>query len=149
MSFTAHLDRSAELKQLRRYGNAEIDRILKESAKLGANAAAKVLRAAAPIGKSQRPSQYYRRNGLGHGTFRKSVKAAIIRGRGSMIAGLQGRTIGYVIGPMGSKGFTRNWIEHGTRRGMPANPWVERESTAALSVAQRASESVLEAYIRG
>lgn len=143
----ARIDRAAEKKMLRGYREEEVVRILKEAAKVGASAGAKVLKGKAPVGMSNRPSQYYRRLGLSHGTFRRSVKAAAIRGRGSAIKGLQGRTIGYVIGPIGRNAFTRHWIESGTRHAR-ANPWVERSAPEALSVAQRASEAVLQAYAR-
>lgn len=132
---------------LRGYREAEVIGILKEAAKLGAQAAAKVLKPKAPIGTAERLSQYYRRLGLQHGTFRRTIRAAAIRGRGSAIQGLQGRTIGWVIGPMGKNAFTRHWIEYGTRHAR-SNPWVERSATEALSVARGASDAVLSAYAR-
>lgn len=133
---------------LKGYSASAVEHVLKEAARVGGRDAAKVMRAVAPIGTSQRLSQYYRKLGLQHGTFRKSVKAAAIRGRGSMISGLQGRTVGMVIGPIGKNAFTRSWIEEGTRRGMPATHWVAHVAAAALSVARGASEAVLELYAR-
>ena len=147
-SFTAIIDRKAEMAMLRGYSSSAVDYILKEAARVGAKGALAVMRDAAPIGTSSRLSQYYRKMGLGHGTFRKSVRAAPIRGRGSAISGLQGRTVGQVIGPMGKNAFTRAWIEFGTRRGERADPWVERIASAAFTVAREASESVLALYAR-
>lgn len=147
MSFTARLDRAEEERYLRKFSGSAVDHILGEAAKVGAKAAAQVMRSAAPVGTAQRLSQYYRRMGLSHGTFRKSVRAALIRGRGSAI-NLQGRTIGYVIGPIGKNAFTRAWIEQGTSHAR-ANPWVEQAASPALTVAREASESVLEVYSRG
>ena len=147
-SFIARIDRHEEEKMLRGYSGAAVDHILTQAAKVGAVGAAQVMKAEAPIGTSERLSQYYRRMGLGHGTFRKSVRAAPIRGRGSMISGLQGKTVGQVIGPMGRNAFTRAWIEEGTARGMPATHWVERVAHAALSVAREASDAVLALYVR-
>lgn len=144
--FTSQIDRRAELAKLRAYSNDAVDHILKEAARVGAGGAKKVMVAEAPVGTAQRLSQYYRKMGLSHGTFRKSIRAAAIRGRGSMIGGLQGRTVGYVVGPIGKNAFTRAWIEFGTRRGMPANPWVERSASEALSVAREASGAVLALY---
>ena len=137
---TLKIDRSAEIRMLRSYTPDAVTYILQEAAKHGGQEAAKVMRAVAPKGTSERPSQYYRRNNLPHGTFRKSVKAARIRRKGK-------DTVGYVVGPVGSKGFTRHWIELGTSHSR-ANPWVERVAAAALSVAQRGSEAVLALYVR-
>ena len=142
------VDRRELDRFLARYTPSEITKIMKIAATNGGKEGAKVMRSAAPIGTAKRLSQYYRKMGLGHGTFRKSVRAAAIRGRGTAIKGLQARTIGVVIGPMGKNAFTRAWIELGTRQAR-ANPWVEREAAAALSVARDASESVLELYGRG
>lgn len=145
MSWSASIDRRAETRFLARYHPAAVDHILGEAARVGAVGAARVMRGYAPVGTSDRQGQYYRRMGLGHGTFKKSVKAAKIRGRGSLIRGLQGRTIGYVIGPIGKTAFTRAWIEYGTSNER-ANPWVARSAAEALSTAQRASEAVLTLY---
>ena len=133
---TVTVDRRAEKAMLARYTPEKVTSILKEAAKEGGKAGAAVLRSAAPIGTSQRLSQYYRRMGLGHGTFRRSVRAAAIRARGG---------IGSKIGPMGRNAFTRGWIELGTTHSR-ANPWVERSATSALNAAQRGSEAVLERY---
>lgn len=136
-----------------RFKPAAVDRALEDAAKAGATAAVKVLRPRAPVGTSQHPSLYYRRNGLSHGTFRKSVRAAKIRGRRSALAGLQGRTIGYVIGPLGKNAFTRYWIEAGThgpgRHRVAARPWIEGAASSTFSVARSASEAKLTAYARG
>ena len=82
---------------LKGYRTDAVDHILREAAKVGGQDGAKVMRGAAPIGTSEREGQYYRRQGLGHGTFRKSVRAAAIRGRGSAIKGLQAKTVGVVM----------------------------------------------------
>jgi len=132
---------------LRGYTSEAVTRILKEAAKDGAQAAKAIVKPAAPVGTSTHLSQYYRRLGLPHGTLRKAVKVGYIRGRGSMIKGLQGATVGYVIGPMGKSAFTRGWIEYGTRR-QRANPWLEKVAGMALAAAHRASENVLERYVR-
>lgn len=147
-AFTARLDRSAEKQLLARFTAPKVEAVLAESNKAGAKVAAAVLRSKAPIGTAARLSQFYRRMGGGHGAFRRSVRAAAIRGRGTAIKGLQGRTVGSVIGPMGKWAFTRAWIERGTARGERANPWVERSATPALAAAQAASEAVLTRYGR-
>lgn len=144
--FTMKLDRESEKRFLAGYSESAVTHILGEAAKAGGNDAKRVLQGAAPIGVSKRLSQTYRRMGWPHGTFRKSVRAALIRGRGSMIKGLQGKTIGYVVGPMGKAGFTRAWIESGTARGERANPWVEHVASQAFSAALGASEAVLTLY---
>ena len=142
------IDRRQLDRFLTRYTPEEVTKIMKTAATYGGKEGAKVMRSAAPIGTANRLSQYYRKMGLSHGTFRKSVRAAAIRGRNTAIKGLQARTIGVVIGPIGKNAFTRGWIELGTRH-QRANPWVEREAAPALSVAREASESVLEVYGRG
>lgn len=139
------LDRSAEEKYLRGFTASAVDHILSEAAMVGGKDAAAVLRGAAPIGTSKREGQYYRAHGLGHGTFRRSVRAAAIRGRRTAIRGLQARTVGVVIGPLGKLGFTRLWIERGTRQER-ANPWIERHAGEAFSAAQRGSDAVLALY---
>src|SRR5678815_4214935 len=121
---TVRLDRHEELKMLRGYTPEAVDRILTESAKKGAQQAKEVMRDHAPVGTSDRPSQYYRRQGLPHGTFRASVKASKIRS-----------TIGYVIGPQGKNAFTRGWLEWGTRRGMRGTHWVASTASSAFSAA--------------
>ena len=116
---------------LRAYTPQQVNRVLKQSAKYGGAAAAKVMKAKAPVGTSSRLSQYYRKMGLKHGTLRRSVRAAAIRKRG----------IGAVIGPMGSKAFTRHWVEARMH-------WTASLASTALSVAHRASDAVLTAYAR-
>lgn len=122
------------------YTPGEVVKILKEASKAGADAAKPIVKAAAPIGDSMRQGQYYRRMGLQHGTLRKSVRAAAIRQRGGV------KTVGHVVAPMGSKGFTRGWVALGTPQSR-GNPWVERIATWAFSVASRASEAILRAYV--
>jgi hypothetical protein len=143
--FTAKLDREDEKKMLARYKSDAVEYILKEAAKAGGKAGAQVLKAEAPIGTSKRLSQYYRRNGLKHGTFKRSIRAALIRGRGSAIKGLQGKTVGYVIGPIGKNAFTRAWIELGTKH-QPAHHWMEDVASAALGASYAASDAVLTLY---
>ena len=131
---TLYIDRAAEIKLLARYDEASVAKVLKEAAKVGANAAQLIVKSAAPLGTSARLSQYYRANGLGHGTFRRSVRAAPIRSRPG---------IGYVIAPIGSKAFTRYWIERGTKH-QRANPWFPADR-AARSAAD-SSAAVLAHY---
>jgi hypothetical protein len=138
---TVKIDRKQELKLLAAFDGASVSRVMGIAAEKGAKAAAKAVKSRAPIGTSDRLSQYYRRMGLGHGTLRSSVKAAKIQARGSRM--IQG----YVVGPIGSKAFTRGWVELGTRR-QGANPWLERMAGAALRVAQHAAEDVLELYAK-
>lgn len=147
-AFSLRIDRTAERRMLGGYSPDAVEHILKEASKVGAQDAAKVMRSAAPVGTASRLGQYYRRMSLAHGTFRKSVRAAAIRGRGSAIKGLQDKTIGQVIGPIGKTAFTRAWIELGTTHSR-ANPWVEKVSTVALGAAQRGSDAVLSLYARG
>ena len=127
------LDRKAEVRMLRRFRTDNVNAILRQAAKEGARAGKQVMAAAAPVGSSSRPSQYYRRMGLGHGTLRKSVKAKAIKSR---------KAIGQVIAPMGPNAFTRHWVERRTG-------WTVRVAGAVLTTAQRASEALLEAYARG
>jgi len=150
-SFIARIDRRAEVAYLARFTPDEVDKIVAQAAGYGGRAAAKVLAPQAPIGTAKRLSQYYRRMGLGHGTFRRSVRAAKIRGRGSALRGQLGKTVGYVIGPIGKNAYTRAWIELGTRPhgghpGEGPNPWVEQAASDALSVARDASDAVLALY---
>lgn len=139
---------------IRRYSPREIDRIMQLAAAAGARAGAKVLKASAPVGRSSRPSQFYRREGGGHGQFKASVRAGRIRKRG-----VQARTIGYVVGPMGKFGFTRSWIAGGVRPhgyktrpgkhpGASPNPWFERAQSPAERAAEEASRRVIEKYAR-
>lgn len=136
---------------LRRFRPGDVDSALTFAATRGGQAAAKVLRNVAPVGTSGRRSQFYRRNGLGHGTFRKSVKSSKIRGRTGGL-NVQGRTVGVVIGPQGRNGFTRAWLELGTsgpgRHRQAGTNWVEHAAPIAFAVAQRESEASLGAYAR-
>jgi ABC-type nitrate/sulfonate/bicarbonate transport system substrate-binding protein len=138
---------------LRGYTSEAVTVALTAAAAAGAKAGTVILRADAPIGTSQRLSQYYRKMGLGHGTFRSSVKAAKIRGRGSAIRGLQGKTIGYVLGPIGRKAFTRYWLESGFRHvggvTVMGTHWVEHAAPMVFAVTKQASERSLEVYARG
>lgn len=149
--FTARLDTRAQDAFLRRYKPDAVDRILTEAAAAGAKAGVNVLRNRAPTGSSSHPSQYYRRNGLGHGTFRKSVKAAKIRGRRGAI-NIQGKTVGYVMGPMGKNAFTRSWREAGTngpgRHHVRGLHWTEAAAGQSFSVARGASEGILVRYAK-
>jgi len=144
MTFSVKIDRRAESRMLRGYTPSAVEQELLAAAKEGASAAAKVMRSNAPIGTAKRLSQYYRHKGLSHGTLQRSVRAAAIRTRSSGVS----TVVGYVFGPLGPNAFSRRFVEGGTRTGRPANPWVARIASAALSVAQRASESLLEAYAR-
>lgn len=145
-AFVGTIDRAAEQKMLKGYRPEAVTAILQQAAKEGGRAAKAVLAPRAPIGTSSRLSQYYRRLALAHGTFRRSVRAAMIRGRGSALGkGLQGRTVGYVIGPIGKNAFTRGWIELGTRH-QKARPWVEEAAGQALTAAYAASDAVLTLY---
>jgi hypothetical protein len=172
VSFTARIDREAEKRLLARYSADNVLFILKEAARVGAQGGAKVMKAEAPVGESKRLSQYYRRMGLGHGSFRQSIRAALIRGRGSAIKGLQGKTVGYVIGPMGKNAFTRAWVEAGTKAhdqgrrnagragrevqqghgkgqhpGAEGRRWMGAVAGPALDTARAASEAVLDLYM--
>ena len=130
---TVKIDRRQEIKMLLHYRPAEVRRVMKQAAAEGGMAASKLVKARAPIGTSKRQGQYYRAHGLGHGTLRKSVKAAPIRRRGA--------TIGRVIGPVGSKAFTRHWVEARTH-------WLAGVAGPALAVAYRVSDAVLTHYAR-
>lgn len=129
---TFKIDRTAELALLKRYEPASVTKIMAEAARIGGIASAQVVKSATPIGTAERLSQYYRRMNLRHGTLRASVRAAKIRSRA---------TIGQVVGPIGSKAFTRGWVE--LRTG-----WTAHVASSALTVAERASEAVLERYAR-
>jgi hypothetical protein len=131
MTFT--IDRAAEKRMLERYEKRDVEKIMREAAKVGAKAAELSMRPEAPVGTAERLSQYYRREGLKHGTFRKSVRASQIRQRD---------TIGYVVGPIGSKGFTRHWIEQRTG-------WVSRAADKALGTARNIAESIIARYSDG
>ena len=137
---TVKLDRRQEQRLLAAFKAQPVQRIMGIAAEKGAKAAAKVVKSRAPIGTAARLSQYYRRMGLGHGTLRRSVRAAPIRTRG---AGIRG----YVVGPMGRNAFTRGWVELGTRRSAGKH-WLASTASAALSVARDASEAVLQLYAR-
>ncbi len=146
MAATFRIDDRQTQAFMRRYTPREIDKVLQLAAAAGARAGAKVERAHAPIGKSKRESQFYRRQHAGHGEFARSVKATKVRQRG-----IQARTIAYVVGPQGKFGFTRAWIEGGTKPhkghpGQAANPWFERGLPAALKAAETATRTVIDKY---
>ena len=151
-SFQATLDTRAQTAFLKRYRPDEVERALLAASAIGARAAVPVLRGAAPVGRSDRPSPYYRRNGLGHGTFRASIRAAKIRGRRAGLRDLQKRTVGHVIGPIGKNAFTRAWLEFGTngpgRHRQRGLHWLAGIEDQAFSVARSASDASLAAYAR-
>ena len=151
-SYSATIDRREEERMLAGYSASAVDHILKEAAKYGGKAGAAVLKGEAPVGESdlrrQGAKMWYRRNSLKHGTFRRSVRAAMIRGRGSAIKGLQGKTVGVVIGPIGKNAFTRAWIELGTRHGEQGRHWVEKAAREDLRASYEASDSVLTLYAK-
>lgn len=150
---TVRLDDHELRAFLNLYDGPDIDKVLQKAALAGAKAAERIVRPAVPIGTSRRPSQYYRRQGLGHGTFARTVKARRIRKRGD-----QRTTIGYVIGPAGKNAFTRAWIAGGTRPhlirrgrggriqhpGEKANRWFPGERAGAA--AEHEGESYLVEY---
>lgn len=121
---TAELDRRAELRMLAAYTPVQIARALSEAAAAGAQAGAPILRAAAPVGRGKLDARY-RREGLRHGTFRGTVRAAAIHR-----VGPAGET-GQVVGPMGRHAFVRGWIERRTRWGAHAAGRVEVAMRAA------------------
>ena len=137
-----------------RFSPVEIDRIMLKASRAGAAAAAKVIKAQAPIGTSDRPSQFYRANSGKHGSFRASVKARKIRQRGT-----NARTIGHIVAPMGAFGFTRAWVEAGTKAhgyrtrggqhpGSPGRHWFRSAADAGTAVADTATTRILETYAR-
>jgi hypothetical protein len=142
-------------KLMRLYEPRRLDQVVTAAARAGAKAAEPIIRAAAPVGRSRRPSQFYRREGLLHGNFRASVKARKIRRRG-----IQAKTVGYVIGPAGRAGFTRYWIAGGTRPhdiprgragkvrhpGQKPDPWFDRVLGPAVVAANTRSSAVLTRY---
>ena len=137
---------------VRKFTPKEIDKLMTRATAIGSRAAAKVIKPQAPIGTSNRPSQFYRANGGGHGSFRASVRAKKIRPRGN-----NARTIGYVIGPMGKFGFTRAWAEYGTKPhgyrsrpgrhpGAKARPWFGAAASAGEAAATSATQRILDKY---
>jgi hypothetical protein len=133
---------------------SDVDRVLWQAAKAGGNAAAPVVRNAAPVGLSKREGQYYRRQGLRPGTFRATIRSAIIRVPG---------VIGYVIGPMGKNAFTRYWVAGGVKPHIIPVPKINPTRfihhpghtpdhwfpwAAAEAAAKQGSDAVLNAYGR-
>jgi len=151
-SYSATIDRREEERMLAGYSASAVDHILKEAAKYGGKAGAAVMKGEAPTFAYDMTRQgkrmFYRRNSLKEGTFKRSVRAAAIRGRGTAIRGLQGRTVGVVIGPIGKNAFTRHWIELGTRHGEKGSHWVEKAAREALRASYEASDSVLTLYAK-
>lgn len=145
------IDTREQDRFLRRYNARGVETALTVAAAAGGKAGAAVLRSAAPVGKSARQSQYYRKSGLGHGTFKKSVTSRKIRGRSGAL-NVQGQTVGVVIGPIGKNAFTRYWIEAGTKgpgqHRQRANPWVERSADETFRAARVATDNMLEAYAK-
>lgn len=148
MAATFIIDKRQQDAFMRRYTPREVDKVLTKAAAAGARAGVKVIKAAAPVGTSERPSQYYRTNALPHGTLKASVKATKIRAAAV-------NTIGYRVGPQGKLGFTRAWVEGGTKPhmignrqhpGQRANPWFERADDAGLAAAESATRTVIERY---
>ena len=152
MTATLVIDDRQQRALLAKFTQQKVDKVLQSAARAGANAMADVVRGAAPVGVSRRPSQFYRRQGLGHGTFLGSIKARRIRKRG-----LNSQTIGFVVGPAGKFGFTRHWITGGTRPhlirrgrggriqhpGSKGNPFIERVAAEASRAAVAKSEAIL------
>lgn len=140
---------------LKHYTKPELEKILQKAAAAGARAAAPVLVASAPVGRTKRQSQFYRRQGAGHGMFRASIKARRIRRRG-----IQKGVIGFVVGPAGKFGFTRHWIAGGTRPhlirrgrggrirhpGQTPDRWADGPLEAAGNVANARSEQILRQF---
>lgn len=154
MASTFTIDDREWQRYVRKFSPREIDKMLAKASAAGARAAAKVIKAQAPVGTSDRPSQFYRQNGLRHGAFKKSVKAARIRARRANAG-----TVGHVIGPMGKTGFTRAWVEGGTKPhgyrsrrgrhpGSPGRHWFESASRAGSGVAATATRRFLDEYGR-
>lgn len=130
MTFTAHIDRSAELKMLKGYSPEAVQQILNKAALAGAEAAKRVMHSKAPVGTAQRLSQLYRKMGLRHGALRSSVRVALV--------GLSGV---YVVGPMGRSAVARAFVAH-------RNPWTLHAAPSAFAASRVASEAVLELYAR-
>lgn len=146
---------------------AMFDKALRAARTQAGRAAGRIVRAAAPRGQSDRPSAYYRRNDLPHGTFAGSVRARGIR------KGARQGIRGAVIGPMGKQGFTRHWIAFGTKEhdipprrgyrsmaslalgrssfrrhpGQQPNRWLDGAAGPALDAAEAAAVRVFHRYI--
>jgi hypothetical protein len=146
---------------------APVDKALRAARTQAGRAAGRIVKTAAPRGKSERAGPYYRRHGLGHGTFAASVRArAIKRGARQGIRGV-------VIGPMGKQAFTRHWIAFGTKEhlipprrgvssiaslalgrssfrrhpGQAAQPWLDGAAGPAIDAAEAAAVKVFHRYI--
>ena len=145
------------------YEPSKVEQLLVRAARAGANAARPVFAAEVPVGSGRVTSSYYRRQHLGHGTLRGSVKVARIRARRTA------REAGFMVGPMGPHGFTRTWSDDGTsahtiaRHGSTAisrlrgtgvwrhpgargHHWARGALRLAVPAAQRASEDMLRKY---
>lgn len=131
---TVQVDRREELRMLRAYSPAEIARVLTEAAKAGADEGSRTMRGQAPIGRGPLDSRY-RRAGLGHGTFRSTVRAAEIRRPGP--SGERGQ----VVGPMGRHSGIRGFVEKRTG-------WGARSASRVAGVMRAASDAVLARYVK-
>jgi hypothetical protein len=148
---TYKVDDREQQALFRHYDETKLKRMFNTAARSGANAAAEVLQAAAPVGDSQPLSELYQRYGLQHGALKASVAARKIRRRGARAA-----TIGFVVGPGGRAGFTRHWVTGGTRPhrvvrrqhpGTTGDPWVDRAAREANAAAKLASDVVVVRYV--
>lgn len=143
--FVVSLDRRAEKAYIAKFKPTKVDAVLKKASAAGAMAAKSVVKGGAPTGTSRREGQFYRRTGLGHGTFASSISAKAIR------HSREPRTVGHVIGPMGKKGFTRAWREFGTKphHGHPGSRglhWLGNVAGRAFAEARVVSERFLVEY---
>ena len=134
MSFRVIIDRRDEKRMLARFTAEAVAEVMDEAAAFGAKEAAKVVKAKAPVGVSERPSAWYRLRGYGHRTLKNSVQAAAIGSPGRGMAG-------QVVGPMGDEGFARGFVAK--RTGWPASA-----ASLARTVAYRASDAVLTLYAK-
>ncbi len=144
MPATFTIDDRQQKAFMRRYTPRELDKVKTKAAAAGARAGAKVMKAAAPVGTSERPGPYYRANNLGHGTLKASVKAVKIRASAVNL-------IGYRVGPQGKLGFTRAWVEGGTRPhgghpGQRAQRWFDQADAAGLAASEQATRTIIERY---
>ena len=136
---SVRIDRRDELAMLSHYTPREVSSALLAAGEAGAKAGASVLRAAAPVGSGPL-SRLYRRLGLTHGALREAVRGVAFHGPDGLI--------GFVLGPIGRGAVARHWVELGTRRGMRANPWLERTAPAANAAAHSTADRALAQYGR-
>ena len=152
---------------MRRLEPAQFDKVMRAARAAGGRKGGAMLRSKAPRGASDRAGQFYRREGLEHGTFARSVRFRSIR-RGSR-QGIRG----VVMGPMGRLGFTRHWIAYGTaphlippsrgfgsiaslatgrtsfreHPGTTGHDWLGEAADAVLAAATEAAERVMWRYV--